>query len=61
MTTFYFSQIRDSTDLEGQVHVFISPRNRVAQLHPQALGFLFATSYGSQSYGECIFDPAPTG
>jgi hypothetical protein len=35
------SQIRDSPNLEGQVPVFISPRNRVAQLYPQALGSLF--------------------
>jgi hypothetical protein len=34
------SQIRDSPNLEGQVPVFISPRNRVAQLYPQALGSL---------------------
>jgi hypothetical protein len=45
------SQIRDSPNLEGQVPVFISPRNRVAQLYPQALGFLFVASYDSQSYG----------
>jgi hypothetical protein len=31
-------QIRDSPNLEGQVTVFITPRNRVAQLYPQALG-----------------------
>jgi hypothetical protein len=27
------SQIRESSNLEGPVHVFISPRNRVAQLY----------------------------
>jgi hypothetical protein len=32
------SQIWDSPNLEDQVHVFISHRNRVAQLYPQALG-----------------------
>jgi hypothetical protein len=31
--------------------VFISPRNRVAQLYPQALGSLFVASYDSQGYG----------
>jgi hypothetical protein len=31
-------EIRDSPNLEGQVPVFISPRNRVARLYPQALG-----------------------
>jgi hypothetical protein len=30
--------IWDSRNLEGQVPVFISPRNRVAQLYPRALG-----------------------
>jgi hypothetical protein len=31
------SQVRDSPNLEGEVAVFISPGNRVAQLYPQAL------------------------
>jgi hypothetical protein len=44
------SQIRDSPNLEGQVLVFLSPRNRVARLYPQALGSLFVASYDSQSY-----------
>jgi hypothetical protein len=48
------SQIRDSPNLEGQVPIFISPRNRVAQLYPQALGSLFVASYDSQGYGEGI-------
>jgi hypothetical protein len=38
-------QIRDSLNLEGQVPVFISPRNRLAQLYSQALGSLFIASY----------------
>jgi hypothetical protein len=37
-------------NLEGQVLVFISPRNRVAQLYPRALGSLFLASYDSQGY-----------
>jgi hypothetical protein len=41
------SQIRDSPNLEGHVPVFISPRNRVAQLYPQALGSLFVSSHYS--------------
>jgi hypothetical protein len=45
------SQIRDSPNLEGQVPVFRSPRPRVAQMYPQALGSLFVASYDSQSYG----------
>jgi hypothetical protein len=44
-------QIRDSPNLEGQVPIFISPRNRVAQLYPQALCSLFVASYDSQGYG----------
>jgi hypothetical protein len=42
------SQIRDSTNLEGQVSVYISRRNSVAQLYPQALSSLFVASYDSQ-------------
>jgi hypothetical protein len=45
------SQIRDSPNLEGQVPVFISHRDRVARLYPHALGSLFVASYDSQSYG----------
>jgi hypothetical protein len=45
------SQIRDSPNLEGQIPVFISPRNRVAQLYPQAPGSIFVASYESQGYG----------
>jgi hypothetical protein len=44
-------RIQDSPNLEGQVPVFISPRNRVSQLYPQALGSLFVASYESQGYG----------
>jgi hypothetical protein len=46
----WLSQIQDSPNLEGQVPIFISPRNRVAQLYPQALGSLSVTSYSSQGY-----------
>jgi hypothetical protein len=45
------SQFRDSPNLEGQVPVFIFPRNRVARLYPQALDSLFVASYDSQGYG----------
>jgi hypothetical protein len=54
------SQIRDSPNLEAHVPVFISPRNRVARLYPQALGSLFVTSYDSQSYGGGIRTRIPT-
>jgi hypothetical protein len=43
--------IRDSPNLEGQVPIFISPRNRLSQLYPQTLGSLFVASYDSQGYG----------
>jgi hypothetical protein len=36
------------------VCIFISPRNRVAQLYPRALGCLFVASYDSQGYDEGI-------
>jgi hypothetical protein len=43
--------LRSVTNLEGQVPVFISPRNRVAQLYAQALGSVSVVSYVSQGYG----------
>jgi hypothetical protein len=42
-------QFRDSPNLEGQVAIFVSPRNNVDQLYPQALGSL-VVSYDSQGY-----------
>jgi hypothetical protein len=42
------SQIWDSSNLEGQVPVFISPRNRMVQLHTQTLGSLYVAPYDSQ-------------
>jgi hypothetical protein len=44
------SQIRDSLKLEGQVPVFISPRNRTVQLYPQVLSSLLVASYDSEGY-----------
>jgi hypothetical protein len=55
------SQIRDSPNLDGQVSVFISPRNKVAQLYPQALSSLFVASYDSQGYGGGIRSLLHTG
>jgi hypothetical protein len=46
MTTFYCLRF----NVEGQVPVFISSRNRVAQLYSQALGSLFVAFYDSQGY-----------
>jgi hypothetical protein len=51
----------DCPNQESQVPVFISPRNRVAQLYPQALGSLFVTSYGSQGYNGGILTRLHTG
>jgi hypothetical protein len=45
------SLIRDSPNLEGQVFVFICPRNKVAQLYLKALDPLFIATYDSQGYG----------
>jgi hypothetical protein len=36
-TIFFVPKFWDSSNLEGQVPVFISPRNRMAQLYPRAL------------------------
>jgi hypothetical protein len=55
------SEIRNSPNLEGQVPVFVSPRNRMARLYPQALGSLFIASYDSQGYGGGIRPRLHTG
>jgi hypothetical protein len=49
LTTSY-CLVWDSPNLEGQFPVFISPRNRAAQLYPRALGSLYVSSYDSQGY-----------
>jgi hypothetical protein len=51
------SQILDTPNLEGQVPIFMSPRNRVVQLYPQALSSLFVAFYDSQGYGGGIRTP----
>jgi hypothetical protein len=48
--TIFYCLIWDSPNLEGQVPVFISTRNRVAQLYPRALGSLYIASCDSQGY-----------
>jgi hypothetical protein len=55
LTDIFYCLIWDSPNLEGQVPVFISPRNRVAQLYPRALGSLFVSSYDSQGYSIAYF------
>jgi hypothetical protein len=47
--TILYHLIRDSRNLEGQILLFISPRNRVAQLYPRALGSLYVVSYGCRA------------
>jgi hypothetical protein len=54
MTIFYCLRFDTPPNLKGQVPVFTSPWNRMAQLYPQALGFLRVASYNSQGYSEGI-------
>jgi hypothetical protein len=48
------SQSRDSPNLQGQVPIFIFPRNRVTRLYPQTLSSLSVASYDSQGYDGVI-------
>jgi hypothetical protein len=57
----YIAVSFDSPNLEGQVPVFISPRNTVAQLHPWALSSLLVASYDSQGCGGGILTRLHTG
>jgi hypothetical protein len=41
----------NSSNLEGHVPIFVSPRNRMMQLYSRALGSIYIASYGSQGYG----------
>jgi hypothetical protein len=50
MNIFYSLRFDISPNLEGQTPVFISPRNTVAQLYPQALVSLFVAC-DLQDYG----------
>jgi hypothetical protein len=61
LTAIFYGLIWVSPDLDGQVPIFISPRNRVAQSYPRALGSLFISSYGSQGYGGGILTRHQTG
>jgi hypothetical protein len=51
MTIFYCLRFEPPPNLEEQAPVFIFPKNRMAQLYPQALGSLFFASYDPQGYG----------
>jgi hypothetical protein len=48
-------------NLEGQVPVFISSRNRMVQFYPPELGSLFIAPYDSQGYGGGIRPRVHTG
>jgi hypothetical protein len=61
LTSDFATALRSAHNLEHHVTVFISPRNRVAQLYPQALGSLFVASYYSQGYGGGIRTRLHTG
>jgi hypothetical protein len=61
LTTIFYCLIRDSLNLEGHVPVFISPRNRVAQLYPRALGSLSVVFYDTQGYSRGILSRLNTG
>jgi hypothetical protein len=60
-TIFYCPNSWDSSNLEGQVPIFISPKNRVVQIYPRALGSLSVASYDSHGYGGGILSLLHTG
>jgi hypothetical protein len=47
LTAIFYCLIWDSPNLEGQVPIFISLKNRVAQLYPRAPGSFSVSSYDS--------------
>jgi hypothetical protein len=53
------SQIRDNPNLEGQVPLFLSTRNMVAQLYTQTLGS-FSSPLTIRRATVEVFDPAST-
>jgi hypothetical protein len=53
-------QIRNSSNVEGQGLVFVSPRNRVTQFYPHAWRSLFAPRTTLSVTVE-VFEPASTG
>jgi hypothetical protein len=61
LTAISYYLLWDSPNLEGQVPVFISPRNRVAQLYPRALDSLSVASYDSQGLRWRYCNPPPHG
>jgi hypothetical protein len=61
LTAIFYCLIWDSPNLEGQVPVFISPRNRVAQIYPRALCSLSVASYDSRGLRWRYSNPPPHG
>jgi hypothetical protein len=51
MTIFLLSPIKDSHIMKRQVPALITPRKRVVQFYPQALGSISGTSHVSKDYG----------
>jgi hypothetical protein len=54
------SQIWDFPSLEGQVPIFISPRNRLTQLYPPGTGFHFRRLLRLAGLKVEVFEPAST-
>jgi hypothetical protein len=61
LTAIFYCLTWDSPIVEGQIPVFISPRNRVTQLYTRALSSLFIATYDSQGYGGGILTRLHTG
>jgi hypothetical protein len=61
LTVIFYCLIWDSHNLESQVPIFISPRNRVAQLYRQALGSLLSPLTTRRSYSGGILSCLQTG
>jgi hypothetical protein len=58
----YFTASSETpSNLEGQVPLFISLRNRMVQLYHWELGFFYITSYDSEGYCEGILARVHTG
>jgi hypothetical protein len=61
VTIFYTLSSETPPHLEGQVPVFVSPRNKVAQSFPRALGSLFVAIYNYQGCGGGILTSLHSG
>jgi hypothetical protein len=61
LATILYCLIWDSPNLEGQVPVFVSSRNRVAQLYPRALGSLLSPLTTRRDYVGSILTRLRTG